>query len=157
MAEIKKSTAVIVIISTVTVLSLILGLVAFFILKPNISVSAVNKENKNAETKSYDIENELLTKPIEITTNLKLEDENYRKHYISTTIVLSTTDEEVFTKLEASEIFLQDIYNKYLNGITYSKITNLENSEIREDIKKIIKDKLEIEIGNIYFTKFIIQ
>ncbi len=157
MKTVNKSVAVFIIVLSVVMMTIVSGIIAFFIFKPDLSVFASNEEKKEKVVGVYDIENELLTEPIEIVTNLKNSDKPYSDHYIATEIVLSSTNEDVLAKLGNSEVFLKDIYNKYFRNITYNDLIGMEDNQIRTDIKNRVNDELGINVHNIYITKFIIQ
>ncbi|QUH22200.1 flagellar basal body-associated FliL family protein [Alkaliphilus sp. B6464] len=143
---------------------LILGVIAIIVTivlilyKEPIENFIASRSNPSPVTTNmaYDIDKERLSSPIEITTNLKTE-ESYEKHYVSTSIVVSTSNRIEFMKILTSETYLLDVCTSFMNNISYNEILSITSDQLKEMLKTEIESKLQIQVNNVYITKYLIQ
>lgn len=152
--KISKNVAILLI--TAIVLAATTVVCVFLIIYKDVLISYFEPKTTD-EHIAYNIESEMLTKPIDITTNLKVTDVYFSRHYINTSIALSTVDKKDYQIIEESKTYLSDIYTEFYNNLSYQEITELTIEQLKANLKSEIEKKLKVKINNVYITKFIIQ
>lgn len=95
----------------------------------------------------------LHSEPMEIKTNLS------GNHYVSAEIVISTYNKKAHEKMSESLTYpLRDIYVQFLSSKTHEQMSNYEEKEkIKEELKNLIIEELEIPVEDVFFTGLVIQ
>ena len=110
--------------------------------------------SKQGQPKIPDPKNTFLSKEIDITTNI-ISYHDKANRYVQISIICLSHNKEIIELLDNNEAVLKDLYIKEFNALSYNEIRNNTIDDIKDLIKNAIKEKLNVEISDIYITKFV--